>query len=345
MTRIAQWVGLGAVVMFAGVGCIAADDEAYSEANGTDEVALGDVIGEASSRDPRQWQNALRCKEIPEVEPLANPEITVSLDGLTLHLRDRGGTYDRVFPIGPGALESGKSLTPTSETTPTGLFYTGSNTQEVRDGAWGYYYPCRIWHTDRGVRTPVFAGLPFIRLAGPPTAGYGFHGPIDNFTADNGGSLRRGFVSHGCMRMEAADIVEVYGRIHRHPRTPVKIQREVERTSDGAPIDIPNRWVGAECTADSDCNYDNGVCRLPAGGGAGTCVLPCSRGCPDRPGQASTFCVPDPAATDQSTGICVPQSSAVFNNSCARYNGRLTLGARVSRPDRSATANVCRPAR
>ncbi len=344
MNRIARLTGLSVVVLFAGAGCIAADDEAYSEGNGTDDVEIGDVVGESGSRDPRTWQHALRCKAIPEVEPLANPEITVSLDGLTLHLRDRGGTYDRVFPIGPGALEGGRSLTPTSDRAPMGVFYTGTNTEEVRDGRWGYYYPCRIWHEERGVRTPVFAGLPFIRLAGPPTAGYGIHGPIDNFTAENGGNLRRGYVSHGCLRMRADDIVEVYGRIHRHPRTAVKIQQEVERASDGAPVDVPSRWVGAECATDDDCNYEGGVCRVPAGGGAGTCTMACTRACPDRAGEATTFCVPDPAATTMSTGICVPQSSGTFNNTCTRYRGRLTLRSGVSRPDGSGTANVCRPA-
>ena len=39
------------------------------------------------------------------------PVIVVSIDGLTLHLWDRQGTFDKVYPIGPGAVENGKSLT------------------------------------------------------------------------------------------------------------------------------------------------------------------------------------------------------------------------------------------
>ncbi len=325
-------------------GC-AADDEDYSENGGTEELGTGEVVGEAGARDPRTWSNALQCKPIPAVEPLRNPEIVVSLDGLTLHLRDRGGTYDRVFPIGPGMLENGRSLTPTSDMAPTGLFYTGSNTTEVRDDQWGYYYPCRIWHEDRGVRTPVFAGLPFIRLAGPPTAGYGIHGPIDNFTAPNGGALRRGYVSHGCMRMSADDIVEVYGRIRRHPRTPVKIQQAVERLSDGRAVDLAQRWVGAECTTSSDCNFTGGTCRVATGATKGFCTLPCSSSCPDRAGEATTFCVRDPASTDASRGICVVTASPTFNNTCARYRGALALSRNVSRPDGSARNDVCAPPR
>jgi hypothetical protein len=325
-------------------GC-AADDEGFSEQGGTSDLATGEVVGEATARDPRTWTHALRCKPIPMVEPLRKPEIVVSLDGLTLHLRDREGSYDRVFPIGPGALENGRSLTPTSDMTPTGLFYTGSNTTEVEDGRWGYYYPCRIWHEERGVRTPVFAGLPFIRLAGPPTAGYGIHGPIDNFTAPNGGTLRRGYVSHGCIRMSADDIVEVYARIRRSPRTPVKVQQAVERSSTGAAIDVPQRWVGSECTVDSDCNFAGGICRIAAGESRGFCTMPCTMACPDRPGEATTFCVRDPAAQNVSRGICVVTASGVYNNTCARYRGLLSLARNVSRPDGSARNDVCAPAR
>jgi hypothetical protein len=326
-------------------GCTAGDDEAFSESNGTDDIDLGEVVGEETARDPRTWQNALQCKPIPNLPALTRPEIIISLDGLTLHLRDRAGGYDRVFPIGPGALENGRSLTPTSDTAPGGVFYTGSNTTETADSGWSYYYPCRIWHDDRGVRTPVFAGLPFIRLAGPPTAGYGIHGPIDNFTAPNGGNLRRGFVSHGCTRMSAEDIVEVFARIRGRARTPVKIQQAVERANDGSAIDVPQRWVGAECSASSDCNFTNGVCRIPAGQTRGTCTLSCTGSCPDRAGEATTFCVADPSATTMSTGICVPTASPTFNRTCSRYGDRLALVRGAQRPDRSARADVCRPAR
>ena len=276
---------------------------------------------------------------------LQDPEIVVSLDGLTLHLRDRAGGYDKVFPIGPGALENGRSLTPTSTSYPTGVFYTGTNTTEVQDGRWGYYYPCRIWHEERGVRTPVFAGLPFIRLAGPPSAGYGLHGPIDQFTLPSGGKLRRGYVSHGCVRMAAEDIVEVYARIRGRPKTPVRIQQEVERLSSGVAVDLPAKWIGAECRANADCNFPGGTCRIPQGASIGSCTLPCTKGCPDRAGEATTFCVNDPQSPTSSTGVCVPQSSSTWNDRCDRYAGRLVSKTGAARPDKSAKADVCAPLR
>ena len=341
----ARWVKFSWILSLAALSGCAVDDEDFSENGGTSDLETGEIVGEATARDPRTWQHAIRCKDIPVVEALRSPEIVVSLDGLTLHLRDRMGTYDRVFPIGPGALENGRSLTPTSDMAPTGVFYTGSNTTEVDDGRWGYFYPCRIWHEDRGVRTPVFAGLPFIRLSGPPTAGYGIHGPIDNFAAPNGGALRRGYVSHGCVRMNAEDIVEVYGRILGRPRTPVKVQQAVERTSTGAAVDLVQRWVGAECASNTDCNFTNGTCRIAAGQTKGFCTLPCTMSCPDRAGEATTFCVRDPASQNATRGICVVTASGVFNNTCARYRGALSYVRGAARPDGSARNDVCAPTR
>jgi hypothetical protein len=297
------------------------EDELTSESNGTDDLSLGQVDNELGS-----YGDATKCKPIPKVEALKSPEITISLDGLTLHLRDRDGTYDRVFPVGPGALEGdGKSKTP------IGLFHTGSDTTETKDGGRGYFYPCKIWWTDPDTRkqSPVFAGLPFIRLSGTPTAGYAIHGPIDRYTAPNGGSLRRGFVSHGCVRMAAEDIVEVYARIRGKTRVPVRIQQEVERQATGLSVDVPNRFIGAECAADTDCNFAGGVCH------EGTCSMACTHGCPDRAGEAPTFCA--------SNGFCMPQASSIFNATCTRYEGRLALAKSVSRPDRTARADVCAP--
>lgn len=300
-------------------------DELESESHGTGDLPVGDVEDGLGA-----WGNATSCKPIPKVAPLKQPEITVSLDGLTLHLRDRAGDYDRVFPVGPGALEGGASKTP------VGLFHTGSDVSEVKDGAFGYYYPCKIWWSDpdTGKQAPVFAGLPFIRLAGTPTAGYGIHGPIDSYTAPNGGSLRRGFVSHGCVRMAAADIVEVYARIRGVPRVPVRIQKEIERDSTGLSIDLPQRWIGAECATDADCSaIPSGTCKLASGAAHGICTAPCTHACPDKAGEGSTFCAND--------GFCAPQASPVFNATCARYEGALSLQKNVSRPDRTAHADVC----
>lgn len=51
-----------------------------------------------------------------------------------------------------------------------------------------------------------FGGLPFILIN---AAGVAFHGPITNFNPLNVWYLRRGYVSHGCHRMDTSDIIEL----------------------------------------------------------------------------------------------------------------------------------------
>src|SRR4051812_5374535 len=92
------------------IGCSAASshpDEEESESHGRGDLPLGEIENALGTTGA-----ATTCKAIPEVAPLADPEITISLDGLTLHLVDHASDYDRVFPIGPGALDAGVSKTP-----------------------------------------------------------------------------------------------------------------------------------------------------------------------------------------------------------------------------------------
>lgn len=51
-----------------------------------------------------------------------------------------------------------------------------------------------------------FGGLPFILIN---SAGVAFHGPITNFAPLDVWYLRRGYVSHGCHRMDTSDIIEL----------------------------------------------------------------------------------------------------------------------------------------
>jgi len=50
------------------------------------------------------WGAALTCKELPNLPPLTQPKITLSIDGLTLRLTDAASGYDKVFPVGPGQI-------------------------------------------------------------------------------------------------------------------------------------------------------------------------------------------------------------------------------------------------
>lgn len=294
------------------------------------------------------WGAALTCKAIPSLTPLAKPEVVVSLDGLTLHLMDKTTGFDKVYPIGPGKIENGSSLTPTSLAKAGQVFYmrmdqpSAQETTDPKKAVFGMNYSCKIWwpDPDTGKKVPVFAGLPFIRLEGAPSLGYAIHGPIDSYTATNGGKLTRGFVSHGCIRMESADVLELFA-LTKGSKVPVRVQQPVERTADGTAVDLPQRWLLSECTSDADCNFPGGFCKPNFYAGKSFCTAACTKYCTlDKFGYPASFCVEDPE--DDTQGICVLKSTAT-NNTCRRYPGfELYAGTpRFSQP--SVKADVCLP--
>jgi len=299
-----------------------------------DELPLGDRAGD--DKADGQWGAALTCKAIPELPQLVAPRITISLNGLTLHLVDEVSGYDKVFPIGPGQIEDDETATSYGES----LSYypvlaTGRQDFEISPRT---VNACRTWWTDPDSqeRSPVFGGLPFMSFYGP----YAIHGPIDNYRAPNGGSLRRGYVSHGCIRMEAADVAELYGRIKTLARVPVRLQREAERLASGVRVDVSARFVGAECATDADCNYAGGFCHPNAYGGRGFCSAHCERTCADRAGSPTTFCVADPDSSTQE-GMCVPKTVAQ-NPDCRAY-GQMVAQLQPRRGQPSLQASVCVP--
>lgn len=161
---------------------------------------------------------------------LVEPEIIVSLDGLTVHLFDRTTGASFVYAAMAGGLRAdGTSVTP------VGHFRTGD---DPRDRWW--YMPARL-------EPARYAGLPFLRLTARNPRGehvYGLHGP----TTDPG--ARRGYVSRGCVRLAEQDIRDLYAMVRDHPSTPVTIQVEVEVDAAGMPVDVgvtPALWpAGAE---------------------------------------------------------------------------------------------------
>jgi hypothetical protein len=307
-------------------GCVDGDLDA------TTDLALGDRLAE--DKADGEWGAALTCKPIPSFPRLAQPEIFLSLHGLTARLVDRATGFEKVFPVGVGAINTTAGETTYGESrTLFPLIATGKSTFEIRPST---VTACKTWWTDpdTGQRSPVFAGLPFMAFYG----GYAFHGPIDNFRAANGGSLRRGFVSHGCVRMQSADILELYARTLGAARIPVTIQREPERQTTGARVDV-NRWVGAECSKSSDCNFSGGVCLTNPVGGRGFCSLRCSGSCPDRAGAPTTFCVADPTASGQ--GMCVPKRMSGWPD--CRALDHFVPATRSRFGGTAATASVCVP--
>jgi L,D-transpeptidase catalytic domain len=295
------------------------------------DLPLGDRLPDDEKADGN-WGAALTCKAAPNLPSLVSPRITISLDGLTLHLTDDATGYDQVFPVGVGAIESDQSSANYGESKSYEPLLGGRQDYAITPSS---IQPCKFWWTDpdTGVKQPVFAGLPFMSWNGP----YAVHGPIDNFRAPNGGSLRRGFVSHGCIRMEAADVLEVYARI-KSVRTPVHIQREPERLDDGSRADVPNKWVGAECEGDSDCNFTGGMCAHNDYSDRGFCTMRCTSTCPDRAGQPGTFCVADPQ--DATRGLCVSKMSSV-NQDCRPYDH--FVQKTLNRFKQSVIASVCVP--
>jgi hypothetical protein len=317
------------LLVVAAAGC---DPEAQHML-GSDQP-LGDVVNNEVAAEST-WGSALTCKTVPNLPPLTTPHITVSLDGLTLHLTDAPSGYDKVFPIGPGAINYNKGETSYGESRSLyPVLATGQNEFAITPAS---IQPCKFWWTDpdTGQTLPVFAGLPFLSWYG----NFAIHGPIDNFTAPSGGSLRRGFVSHGCVRMEAADILEVYARIKGVSRVPVHVQKEAERSRDGRRVDVPNPWIGAECQTASDCNLSGAVCHPNAATGRGFCAVSCTTTCADRPGYPTTFCVADPA--NRAQGICVEKQIAQ-DDSCRNFDDLTPhTVSRFNQP--SVSASVCLP--
>ena len=304
---------------------------AAGEPVATLDLPLGSVLEEATLDGT--WGSALTCKPVPSLPSLVNPKITLSVDGLTLHLVDAATGYDKVFPVGAGQIED-------DETSPN--FGESKSFEPLLGGKQDYaitpssIQPCKTWWTDpeSGAKSPVFAGLPFMSWNGA----YAVHGPIDNFRAANGGNLRRGFVSHGCFRMEAADVLEVYARIKAVSSTPVHVQREPERLSNGRRVDLAAKWVGAECVADADCNFTGGFCAHNAYSDRGYCSARCTTGCADRAGQPATFCVADPL--NAALGECVPRMVGQ-DQDCRSYDH--FVPRTVTRFKSTVTTTACVP--
>jgi len=309
------------------------------------ELGLGDVD---DLKADGGWGAALTCKAIPSLTPLKSPEVVVSLDGLTLHLFDKTSGFDKVYPIGPGKIDKGVSLTPTSLSKPGKVFYLrmdqplGKETTDPNKNVWAMSYSCKIWwpDPDTGKKVPVFAGLPFIRLEGAPSLGYAIHGPIDSYTIASGGMLKRGYVSHGCIRMEAADVLELFA-LTKGKKVPARVQQSVERRGDGTAVDLKQKWLLSECTSNADCNFTGGVCQPNFYAGRSFCTAPCTKYCSyDKYGYPQSFCVADPE--DDTKGICTLKSSD-FNNTCKRYPG-FDLYAKEPRfAQPSVLADVCLP--
>lgn len=353
------------------LGC-AADDSSNDDVTNEVDPRLSEELPVGESNEPGTGKGdefahngeedfSEICKEIPELEPLNSPQITVSIDGRTLRLEDLDGEYNKVFPVGLGKIGGdGESLTPSGEETVEGLFYTRTDLQALEDGAtsdrrkWAWNYSCRIWSgtkyynplTGGEEYRSYFAGLPFIRLEGVAPAVYGIHGPIDNYWREDGGELYQGYVSGGCTRMDPDNLVELYALIRGH-RTPVYVQREIEFDEDGLAVDN-DRFIGSHCLQDSDCADPGASCVETEASGAGFCTMPCSQqtDCPIRDNDILgsigvwSYCVDDDQDLFETDGYCVIEGNPKTNNNCRSYPAQFEK-KRLSIVGEDLRRNVC----
>src|SRR6185436_8911351 len=99
-----RWLATSLAVLLA--ACSGSPDgDLPPDGVGAADLRLGDVSADDMKADG-QWGAALTCKTIPNLPALPNPKITISLDGLTLHLTDASVGYDKVFPIGVGQIDT-----------------------------------------------------------------------------------------------------------------------------------------------------------------------------------------------------------------------------------------------
>ncbi|MCB9593006.1 MAG: L,D-transpeptidase [Sandaracinaceae bacterium] len=309
------------LALLAGCAADPSPSSSFDEENG--DYFEGHAYDEGRTDAPLDFEKADLASpySIPEGLPtLARPEIIVSLANTTVHLFDRETGFSRVYPTGVGALgSSGRSITP------TGHFATSPDTSD------------RWWYVPNRWEPAYFEGYPFLRITAENSRGYntyGLHGPITN-------PLMRGYVSHGCMRMEKTDLVEVWAMVRSHASTPVTIQQEVELDAAGNEVDVdtevtlwgpedtiaygasvgprddrPVGFVGDPCTTAEDCGRfgdPSYFCHE-----AGFCTLNCQGYCPDRADYASTFCISDPSEIGR--GVCVQRVDG-RNADCALIPG------------------------
>jgi hypothetical protein len=195
-----------------------------------------------------------RTYEIPDDLPqLVRPEIIVSLATNTVHLFDRQTGFSAVYPTGSGRIgNSGRSITP------RGFYKTSADTSDH------WYYIGRRYVPD------YFGGFPFLRLNTRNSQGhhtYGLHGPI-TYTCPDGTAdcsllerlwfLVQGYVSSGCLRMEADDIVDLFWMVRYHPATPVAIFDGVELDATGQVVDLgsdPVLWAEGQPIEYAECGW------------------------------------------------------------------------------------------
>lgn len=196
----------------------------------TDADFVNEIFDPAIFNDSTNIRSTTPESARLDVSPV---KIVVSLAGLTCHVVCPDENIDWVFPVGVGVKgSSGRSITPTCASRGVDFFRLHSN-------------PKNTWYYMAKRKSPAyFGGFPFLRMNienSKKAHTYGLHGPITKNS--KGWYLQRGYVSHGCIRMQGEDVKKIYNLAIRYPGARVLIQQAVETRSDGTAIDVDfKRW-------------------------------------------------------------------------------------------------------
>lgn len=94
-------------------------------------------------------------------------------------------------------------------------------------------------------------------------------------------------------------------------------------------------WIGGNCSDDSDCGFQGGRCIFAEPGRLGTCTQSCERTCPDRAGNAVTFCA------GETQGFCLAQCDFSLSDTGCAENQVCTPTPRNMEP--GVVKDVCMP--
>lgn len=125
-----------------------------------------------------------------------------------LFFKHLGGNFTKSQGRGPKYLGYLTFVYPVAAAT------TGPMSNNPKEGFYRAFLPgsmgARTWSDKWG---DSFGGFPFFQIT---SAGHAFHGPITKNNTQNIWYLQRGYVSHGCNRMDESDVMELRAMLPRN---------------------------------------------------------------------------------------------------------------------------------
>jgi hypothetical protein len=227
------------------LSCAGSDDAGDLGGDGGDDLPVGELTGDDGKADGN-WGSALTCKTVPALPPLAHPEIVVSLNGLTLRLADRAAGFDKVFPISP------------APSTPIRLAHLRRVAVVLPPAAYGKrdFTIAGVDHAvqdlvDRSGDRRASAGVRRACRSCRGRAATASTAPSTTTarpTAARRAAATSRTVASACRAPTCRAV-----RPHQGRGLGAGARSASPSAPSPAPVDLTARWIGAECTADSDC--------------------------------------------------------------------------------------------